>query len=68
MELELMIIAFIAVNLLAIKFKVPLLNICVSIVSFFLVFTGAEVAFYPVPNMLLGLIAVVSLVQAFKEM
>lgn len=68
MEYELILVMFILVNLIAIKMKIPLLNFCIAVVSFFLVFLGADnIPFYPYPNLLLGLISVVSIVQGIGE-
>lgn len=68
MEYVLIFIMFIAVNLLSMKMKIPILNFCVAVVSFFLIFLGAEnLPFYPYPNMLLGLIAVVTIIQGIQE-
>lgn len=69
MEYVLIFIMFIAVNLLSMKMKIPILNFCIAIVSFFLIFLGSEnIPFYPFPNMLLGLISIVSIIVAIDEL
>lgn len=69
MEYVLIFIMFVAINLISMKMKIPLLSLSVASVSFFLIFLGADnLPFYPFPNMLLGLISVITIVQAINDM
>lgn len=69
MEYVLIFIMFVAINLICMKMKIPLLSLSVACVSFFLLFLGADtLPFYPFPNMLLGLISVITIIQAINDM
>lgn len=68
MEYVLIFIMFIAVNLISMKMKIPILNFSIAFVSFFLIFLGGEqIPFYPYPNMLLGLISIVNIIVGINE-